>query len=201
MTTLHVPSLHNPMRVLWRARGSFMRLTCPLFWRRAGHRLQITGRMRLGLLYQNVTIGDDALIGHDAYLQTGRQGRIEVGDRFSLNDGSRIVASKSVTIGDNVAIGEYVSIRDQQHRFEAGHGVRDQGFDVAPVRIGNNVWIGRGCFIGPGTDIGDNTVVGANSVVHGVVPAGVLIAGAPARVRRRSSNTDRGAFQVVEAAE
>ena len=207
MTEGRKPRVRNPMRHLWRVRGAFMRLTCPLFWRRVGRGLQITGRIRLGLIYQNVQIGDAALIGHDVYLQTGRTGRIVIGERCSLNDGDRFVASQSIEIGDNVAIGEYVSIRDQEHRFAVGHGVRDQGFNVAPVRIGNNVWIGRGSFIGPGTVLGDNTIVGANSVVHGVFPAGVLIAGAPATVRRRlhdrawTGDAGAPATPLAEAAE
>ncbi|MEP5151427.1 acyltransferase, partial [Planktotalea sp.] len=95
---------------------------------------------------------------------------------------------KSIKIGDRVAIGEQVSIRDQQHIHTIGKGVRDQGFEVAPVMIGANTWIGRGVFIGPGTRIGKDCIVAANSVVHGEFPDGVLIAGAPAKVRKSLSD-------------
>jgi acetyltransferase-like isoleucine patch superfamily enzyme len=95
-----------------------------------------------------------------------------------------LVACESITIGSNTAIGEYVSIRDQEHRFAPGHGVRGQGFRIAPVTIGENAWIGRGVFIGPGTRIGANSIVAANSVVHGVFPDGVLLAGAPAKIKK-----------------
>ena len=62
--------------------------------------------------------------------------------------------------------------------------MREQGYKVAPIKVGRNVWIGRGVYIGAGAVIGDDCIVGANSVVHGQFPAGSLIAGAPATVRR-----------------
>ena len=59
-----------------------------------------------------------------------------------------------------------------------------QGYNVAPVEIGDNVWIGRGAYIGPGSKIGANSIVGANSLVRGTFPEGVLIAGTPAVVKK-----------------
>lgn len=161
-----------------------LRWTCPLFFRRIGRRVQFTGRVRLPIPLRNVDIGDDCMIGDSVYFQTGRSSRIEIGNDCSINTGCHLVASSHIVLGDNVAVGEYVSIRDQVHNFAVGHGVRDQGFEVAAVSIGKNVWIGRGVFIGPGTSIGDNSIIGANSVVHGVFPPGVLIAGTPAMVKK-----------------
>jgi acetyltransferase-like isoleucine patch superfamily enzyme len=108
-----------------------------------------------------------------------------MGSDVTLNTGCLLVASELISIGARVAVGEYVSIRDQQHIHVPGKGVRDQGFKVAPVEIGDNTWIGRGAFIGPGTRIGRDCIVAANSVVHGRFPDGVLIAGAPAVIKRR----------------
>lgn len=95
-----------------------------------------------------------------------------------------MVATEAITIGDHVAIAEYVTIRDQEHRFRPGYGVRGQGYNSAPVTVGDNCWIGRGVYIGPGTTIGKNSIVGANSVVRGTFPDGVLIAGTPAVIKK-----------------
>ncbi|WP_352979473.1 acyltransferase [Mesorhizobium sp. M1378] len=124
------------------------------------------------------------MIGHGLFLQVGRASEVVIGDDTSINTGCHIVASETIKIGNNVAIGEYVSIRDQEHRFTPKTGVRGQGFNVGPIIIGDNVWIGRGVYIGPGSKIGSGTIIGANSVVRGNFPPGVLIAGAPAKVRR-----------------
>jgi acetyltransferase-like isoleucine patch superfamily enzyme len=55
---------------------------------------------------------------------------------------------------------------------------------LGPVRIGNSVWFGVNCVVTGGVEIGDRAVIGANSVVTQSIPAGVIAAGAPARVIR-----------------
>ncbi|EPF9308309.1 sugar O-acetyltransferase [Vibrio vulnificus] len=61
--------------------------------------------------------------------------------------------------------------------------------DVAPVVIGNNVWLGGGVIVCPGVTIGDNSVIGAGSVVTKNVPANVVAAGNPCRVIRALDST------------
>jgi acetyltransferase-like isoleucine patch superfamily enzyme len=129
-------------------------------------------------------IGRHCSIGHGCYFATSTRSTIEWGDSVTANVGCVFVAVQSIRVGNNTAIAEYVSIRDQVHNMAPGLGVRGQGFSSAPVEIGSGVWIGRGVYIGAGTRIGDNCVIGANSVVHGEFPANSLIVGAPAKVRR-----------------
>jgi len=52
---------------------------------------------------------------------------------------------------------------------------------IAPIRVGNNVFIGLGVVILPGVTIGNNVVVGAGSIVTADVPDNSLVAGIPAR--------------------
>lgn len=52
---------------------------------------------------------------------------------------------------------------------------------IAPIQVGNNVFIGLGAIILPGVKIGDNVVIGAGSVVTTDVPDNCLVAGTPAR--------------------
>lgn len=117
------------------------------------------------------------------YLATSRTSTITAGADVTINLGCVMVAMDRITIGDRVAIAEYVTIRDLEHRFAKGVGVRDQGYTVAPVEISGNVWIGRGVNIGPGSKISAFSIVGANSLVRSTFPEGVLIAGTPATVR------------------
>jgi acetyltransferase-like isoleucine patch superfamily enzyme len=142
------------------------------------------GAIQFSHLPCRVELGRNCSLGEGLLLAPGNNATITIGDETTLNRGTALVASERITIGRRVAVGEMVSIRDQEHIFVIGQGVRDQGFKVAPVEIGDFTWIGRGAFIGPGTRIGKNCVVGANSVVHGIFPDGVLIAGAPAVIKK-----------------
>lgn len=155
-------------------------------WHHAAPRsTRIYGRLCFAYVPCRLTLGPRCSLGDGVTINVARTAEIVLGADVALNTGCTLVASDSIRISDRVAIGEYVSIRDQQHRFRPGVGVLDQGYEIAPVEIGENCWIGRGVFIGPGTRIGANCIVGANSVVHGTFPDGVLIAGAPARIRRK----------------
>jgi len=169
---------------IWKMKGAIIRATCPLFFKRLGIGAQFTGGVRLPMLLRNISVGQDCMIGHDVFFQTGRQSEISVGDNVSINTGCHIVASEGIYIGNNVAIGEYVSIRDQEHNHTPETGVRGQGFKIKPIVVEDNCWIGRGVYIGPGSHIGRGSIVAANSVVRGRFPPASLIAGAPATVRR-----------------
>ena len=97
-----------------------------------------------------------------------------------------------ITIGDDVLVGPGVQIitathplhPDERHPAEgraAGPPYRTQ---VAPVHIGNRVWIGAGSIILGGVTIGDGTTIGAGSVVTRDIPGMVVAVGQPARVLR-----------------
>lgn len=173
---------------LSRLKGVLVRLTCPLFFKRIGKGTSFHGRVRWPIPLRNVYIGERCMIGDSTFFRTGRESRIEIGDNCSINSGCHLVANEMISIGNKVAIAEYVSIRDAEHRFTPETGVRGQGYNIAPITIGDNVWIGRGVYIGPGVTIGAGSIVGANSLVRaGVYPPGVLIAGTPASVKKRLS--------------
>jgi acetyltransferase-like isoleucine patch superfamily enzyme len=55
---------------------------------------------------------------------------------------------------------------------------------VAPIRIGNNVFLGSGVTILPGVTIGDNVVVGAGAIVTRSIPSNCVAAGVPAKPLR-----------------
>jgi acetyltransferase-like isoleucine patch superfamily enzyme len=83
-------------------------------------------------------------------------------------------------------IAEYVSIRDNGHGFSGlDRPMRHQGYETAPIRIGDDVWIGRGAVILKGVSIGDGAIVAANAVVTKDIPPFEIWAGIPARFLRR----------------
>ena len=132
-----------------------------------------------------MTLGERCRIEQGVRLETGGNGRLQIGNDVVLTQGVVLVAHMDVQIGDGAMIGEYASVRDQNHVIDGVTRVRDSGFRCAPVSVGTNVWIGRGAVVLPGATLEDGAVVGANSVVKGRVPAGEIWAGVPARFIRR----------------
>ena len=95
--------------------------------------------------------------------------------------GCQIVAYTGVSVGDRVRFGERVSVHDEDH------GPGGEGYVVAPVVIGDDVWLGAGSIVLRGSHIGAGAVVAAGAVVRGKVPPGATVGGVPARVLRQGN--------------
>ena len=95
--------------------------------------------------------------------------------------GTVLAAAESIVLEDRVVCGANVTITDtdwhglrpRERRGPAAHG---------PVHIARDVWIGMNATILKGVTIGEEAVIAAGSVVTDPVPAGVVVAGNPARV-------------------
>ena len=109
---------------------------------------------------------------------------IDIGDNVRLN-GCDIQSSASVTVGDDCILGSCIIVDTDYHSVEVDR--RQQGAVVKsrPVVIGHNVWVAGRATVLKGVTIGDDSVVGFGAVVTTDVPAGVVVAGNPARVVRK----------------
>jgi acetyltransferase-like isoleucine patch superfamily enzyme len=128
--------------------------------------------------------GEHVVVKRDVTLAL--QAPLTVGARAFIGRGSHITCFAGVTLGDDVRFGERVSVHDENHVFEplSDRDGRATEYLVAPVAIGDRVWLGANVVVLPGVTIGEDTVVAAGSVVAKDLPAGVLAAGAPATVVR-----------------
>jgi acetyltransferase-like isoleucine patch superfamily enzyme len=121
-------------------------------------------------------------------------GVVEVGDDTTLV-GAVFMCAGRITLGRNVVVSYHVTIADSdfhpmdpQLRIQdaianSPHGDRKQRPEIVsrPVSIADDVWIGIGAIILKGAHIGCGARVHAGSVVTHDVPAGVAVAGNPAR--------------------
>lgn len=124
-----------------------------------------------------------------ASMATGPRGLLVIGDHTFVNQGVVLHADLAVTVGARVLIGDHSAICDTDfHEVDPGAGVR-----MAPISIGDDVWLARSVIVLPGAVIGEGTVVAAGSIVRGELPPWVLAAGSPARPVRdlRSRGTRR----------
>lgn len=94
-----------------------------------------------------------------------------------INRNVKIRCFKEITIGQDVAISENVSIWDSDAH-ELDSSLRD---NVQSIKIGNHVWIGMNCIILKGVEIGDGAVIAAGSIVNKNVEANCLYGGVPAK--------------------
>jgi len=109
---------------------------------------------------------------------------IEIGDHSEL--GLNAYLNRDVKIGDDVLMGQNVTILTTNHEFEDPNvPIHSQGTrERRPVRVGNDVWIGANSVILPGVNIGDGAVIGVGSVVTRDIPSLAVVVGNPARVIR-----------------
>lgn len=129
-----------------------------------------------------------------------KNGLLHVGGDFKIFSGTKIFINQNaelllgsgyinshftlhcferITIGEDVAIADNVTIRDSDnHVVTSGSGYQM----TKPITIGNHVWIGMNATILKGVIIGDGAIIAAGAVVTRDVPAGCLAAGVPARV-------------------
>jgi acetyltransferase-like isoleucine patch superfamily enzyme len=129
-----------------------------------------------------VILGDDVVIRGLATLWTyTREARIVVGDGVNMA-GTAFGCVREIRIG-RMSIIARAQIRDTDfHSLAANRRSPDAQVRVAPVHIGDNVWIGDRAAILPGTRIGDNSVVSFGALCGREYPANVVILGNPAKV-------------------
>ena len=118
----------------------------------------------------------------DGCMLAGR-GLIKIGDRSSINADCILTAMQSIDIGKDVMLAPRVYVLDVDHRFlDRQTPIPAQGYDVAPVKIGDGVWVGTGVVITKGVTIGEGAIIAANSVVTKDVPSFAIVGGIPARL-------------------
>lgn len=114
----------------------------------------------------NVTLGPESSVWPSAVLR-GDDGRIEIGARTSIQDGSVIHTTlrRPTIIGDEVTVGHNVHIE--------------------AATIGNRVLVSSGSVVLNGAEVDDGAIVAAGAVVspNAHVPARRMALGVPARVR------------------
>jgi acetyltransferase-like isoleucine patch superfamily enzyme len=125
-------------------------------------------------------------LNHPTKISTLAEGAlISIGHDTGIS-GATIICVKSVNIGVKVLLGANVVIVDTDF-----HPIDPQGrrhsddiskIGVAPVEIGDNVFIGTGAIILKGSKIGKDSIVAAGAIVTGIFDEGVIIAGNPGKV-------------------
>jgi acetyltransferase-like isoleucine patch superfamily enzyme len=128
------------------------------------------------------TIGDRTRIG--AFVEIQRRALVGADCKIS----SHTFICEGVTIEDEVFVGHGVMfINDRYPRATTdGRLQTDSDWTVVETRVRRGASIGSGAIVLCGVTIGAGALVGAGAVVTRSVPDGAVVAGVPARVRRKN---------------
>lgn len=127
-------------------------------------------------------IGDETKVGTFVEIQKGAK----IGKRCKISSHSFIC--EGVTIEDEVFVGHNVTfINDLFPRATAGGQLQTEAdWKCLPTLVKKGASIGSSVTILCGITIGEGAMIGAGSVVTKDVPAGVVVAGNPAKVMKKS---------------
>jgi acetyltransferase-like isoleucine patch superfamily enzyme len=128
------------------------------------------------------SIGDNTKIGPFVEVQKNAF----IGSNCKIQ--SHTFICEGVTIEDNVFIGHGVTfVNDKYPRATAGNGrlQDEQDWQVMPTLVKQGASVGSGVTILCNVTIGENAIVGSGSVVTRDVPPDTIVAGSPARVKRK----------------
>ncbi|MBF9253837.1 acyltransferase [Pontibacter sp. 172403-2] len=139
--------------------------------------LSIGRRFSLNILHQDslIEFGDNVSMRNDCHFFVDA-GHILIGNNVFFNNSCSVNCMGDVCIGDNSILGEGVKIYDHNHRFkDRSMNVKEQGFSIGTVKIGNNCWIGSNVTILKDVIIGDNVVIGANCLIKESIPSNFIV--------------------------
>jgi len=197
-----IPALHRPLYALHTAaRGALATIarvcwTTPLFQSRLetpAPRLFLYGGLPLVIGPVRMRFGADCRVSGQTTI-TGRSAgadapELVVGANCDVGWQTTIAVGRRVVLGDNVRIAGRAFLAGYPgHPVDArarAAGRPDTEDQVGDIILEDDVWLATGVTVLAGVRIGAGSIIGANSVVTKDVPAGVLAAGAPARVIRR----------------
>lgn len=147
------------------------------------HRLLVRGPVTVSTPCPDtaLVLGDHVtLYQHVGFYLDAPGARIEIGASTYINRRSEMCAKSIVRIGTRCAISWDVTITDTDyHQLEGAPA-------VAPVSIGDEVWVGARAIILKGVTVGSGAVIAAGAVVSRDVPARSLVAGVPGQVVREN---------------
>lgn len=112
---------------------------------------------------------------------------VEMGSWVAIDDEVNLYSADKITIGTKVAISREAFICTASHDITKPN----RPLIMAPITIGDGVWIGARAIILPGVTIGEGAIVAAGAVVTKDVEPWTVVAGNPAKfIKKRELKDD-----------
>ena len=124
--------------------------------------------------------GKNVYIGDHVWFRA--PGKISLGDDCRIHPMCFLDGGGGIEIGSHSGISIGTQIYSQNHKYkDKNHLYFYQGYDLARVVIGEDVWVGSGVIITAGVTVRKGTIVAAGAVVTKDSEPYSVIAGVPAR--------------------
>ncbi|MCB0746282.1 MAG: acyltransferase [Ignavibacteriae bacterium] len=144
--------------------------------------LALGSNVKISGLCSDIKIGINNNFYDQCRFHFGPESSFQSGDNIILSYNVIVACNLKITLGNNVMIGEYSSLRDTTHNYDVKTPMINAQDISKEIFIGNDVWIGRGCLICEGSYIEDGVVVAAHSVVKGRLLRNGIYGGCPAKI-------------------
>lgn len=135
---------------------------------------------------ENIEIGDNVYIGHNAIIKGHHVGKLVIGNEVWIGQNCFIHGAGGVTIGNKVGIGPGVMIFSSPHDLKKDDlgSLTDLPQKLQPITIEENSNLGMGSIIIGKVKISQGTQVGAGAVVTRDTEPMSIVAGVPAKLLR-----------------
>lgn len=123
------------------------------------------------ILYgKHFSIGKKTTFRSNFSLMIGKEGHVSIGENCFLNKSCSINALNEIVIGNGTILGENVRLYDHNHKFnQINIPIKEQGYSIGRIKIGNNCWIGSNVIVLKNAEIGNNCVIGAGCIISGKI--------------------------------
>lgn len=147
-----------------------------------GKDVHIDKRVEFMRFPKNIFVEDEVVVKEGARIcSCNEQAIIRIGSRTTVGYHTFIFASDKIEIGSDCLIAPFVYIVDSNHQIAKDKLINRQSNEVAPINIGDGVWLSGNVTILKGVTIGDGAVIAANSVVNQSVQPYEIWGGSPAK--------------------
>ena len=143
---------------------------------------------------ENIEIGDNVYVGHNAILKGYYRGKMVIGRGTWIGQQCFFHSAGGIYIGEDVGIGPGAKIITSVHAEEGvSKPILHAAVEMGAVSVGDGADIGIGAILLPGVTVGKGAQIGAGAVVNRDVPDYAVAAGVPARVLRMRPGAEKDA--------
>lgn len=154
-----------------------------------------------GFMFENnggeIIFNNSVWVGGNSSFSIGPYGLLKISGPTGSVEGLKIACYHYISIERECRIGWDVMMMDTSFHLLKNTDGSFTGSGVSPIVIGHNSWISTRCLVFPGAKIAPYTILAANSTLNKeFLESYVLLAGAPAQIKRRGIYRDMNDDQI-----